>query len=221
MENIRELRASFNLTQDELAKKLMLEDRATIAQYEAKMTPSMKVLARLTEVFGLSLDFIVNNKNCIYPRNLKLLGLAKKFDDSAQSQSRSLVEASIDVFMKQKPDIEIKQDSIDLVLTNDFHSNLKGIRTFKGISQLELANSLGVGRTAVTLLENKNFPALENLQKLSELLDVSMHALLTGQKLNYQFTDGHFGRTMLLADRLLTLEQHKYLIVLMEGILQK
>ena len=48
-----------------------------------------------------------------------------------------------------------------------------------------------------------------------------MHALVTGQKLNFQFTDGHFGKTMLLADRLLPLEKQKYLIELMEGISQK
>jgi len=221
MEFLKELRTSFNLTQDELAKKLMLEDGATIAQYETKINPSMKVLIRITEVFDLSLDFIVNNKSCIYPRNLKLLRLANSFDDSAHSQSRSLVEASIDVFMKQKPTNELKQDSIDLDLKNDFHSNLKSIRIFKGISQLELANSLDVGRTAVTLLENRNFPTLENLQKLSSHFDISMHALVTGQKLTFQFTDGHFGKTMLLADRLLTLEEHKYLIKLMENILAK
>jgi transcriptional regulator with XRE-family HTH domain len=221
MENLKEIRTSFNLTQDELAKKIMIEDRATIAQYEAKMTPSMKVLIKLTEVFNLSLDFITTGKNCIYPRNLKLLGLAKSFDDSAQSQSRSLVEASIDVFLKQKPNIEIKQDLIDLDLKNDFHSNMKSIRSFKKISQLELAKILNVGRTAITQYEMKNFPTLENLQKLSELFDISMHALVTGQKLNFQFTDGPFGKTMLLADRLLTLEDHKYLIKLMENIIEK
>jgi len=221
MENLREIRASFNLTQEELAKKLLLVDRGTIALYESDVTPSMKVLIKLCEVYNLSLDFIVNGKNCVYPRDLKLLTLAKSFDDSAHSQSRSFVEASIDVFMKQKPEIEVKQDSIELELSLDFHSNLKSIRSLNNISQTELAKTLNVGRTAITQYEMKNFPTLENLQKLSELFNISMHALVTGQKLNYQFKDGHFCNTMLLADRFLTLEEHKYLIKVMENILAK
>ena len=221
MEFLKEIRMFFNLTQDELTKKLMIEDRTIVSQYETRATPSINILLKYSQAFDLTLDFILNNNNCVYPRNLKLLELSKRIDDTAQSQSRSLVEASVEVFIKEKNKADIKQDSIDLDLINDFHSNLKSIRSLKGISQLKLANSLGVGRTAVTLLENKNFPTLENLQKLSEILDVSIHALVTGQKLSFHFTDGHFCKTMLLADRLLPLEKHKYLIDLMESILQK
>ena len=59
---------------------------------------------------------------------------------------------------------------MNLDLKDDFHSNLKNIRSFKEISQLELGKSIGVGRTAITQYENKIFPTLENLQKLSEFL---------------------------------------------------
>ena len=142
MENLKEIRTSFNLTQQELAKKLMIEDGATIAQYEADTTPSMKVLIKMTEIYNLSLDFIVNNKNCVYPRNLKLLTLTKEFDNSAHFQSRSLVEASASVFLKENKTDEIKQDSFELELSPDFHSNLKNIRSLKNISQLELAKVL-------------------------------------------------------------------------------
>lgn len=221
MEFLREIRVSFNLTQDELAKKLLLEDRATIAQYEAKTTPPIKVLVKLTEVFNLTLDYIVNNKNCIYPRNLKLLTLAKSFDNTAHSQSRNLVESSVMAFLKESNEIETKQDSIEIELSNDFHSNIKSLRSHRGLSQLELGKAIGVGRTAITLLENRNFPTLDNLNKLSELFNISTHALVTGQKLIFQFTDGHFCKTMLLADRLLPLEKQKYLVDLMENILAK
>jgi len=67
--------------------------------------------------------------------------------------------------------------------------------------------------------ELKSFPSVENIIRLSESLDVSMHALVTGIKLNFQFTDGHFGKTMLLADHFLSLEDHKVLIRLMESAL--
>lgn len=218
----KELRAFFGLTQDELAKKLMLESGTSISNYEANtIFPPLGILNKLSVLYGLSIDFIILNNDCNYPRNIKLLSLAKEFDSSAQYQSRSHVEASAQIFLKDKDNTEIKQDSIDLDLKDNFHFNLKEIRSFRDKSQLELSKNLGVGRTAITLYESRNFPTLENLIKISDYLNISMHALLTGQKLNFQFTDGHFGKTMLLADRLLPLEKQKYLIELMEGIFQK
>jgi transcriptional regulator with XRE-family HTH domain len=221
MEYLKEIRNFFDLTQGELAKKLMIKDQAVIAQYESRATPSIKVLKKMADIFGLSIDFIVLNNNCTYARNLRLLTLAEKFDISAQSQSRSHVETSAEIFLKEKKIVEIKQDSLETELTDSFHGNLKSVRSLKAKSQEDVADFLKVGRTTVSSYERNIFPPLDNLIKISEYLDVSMHALATGKKLNFQFTDGPFGKTMLLADRLLPLEQQKYLIDLMENIIQK
>ena len=219
MNFFKELRTFFGLTQSELAKKLMLESGNSISNFEAiSELPPLNALIKLSGIYGLSIDFLILNKDCNYPRNIKLLSLAKEFDSSVQYQSRSHVEASAQIFLKDKGNTDIKQDSIELDLINDFHSNLKEIRSFRGKSQLELSQYIGVARTAITLYENKNFPVVENLIKISDYLNVSMHALITGQKLNFQFTDGHFGKAMLLADKLLPLEKQKYLVELMEGI---
>lgn len=220
MENFfKELRTFFGLTQSELAKRLMLESGNSISNFEANSElPPLNALIKLSGIYGLSIDFLILNNSCNYPRNIKLLTLAKEFDSSAQYQSRSHVEASAQIFLKDKKNEEIKQDTLEMELNENFHSNLKEIRTFRQKSQLELSQNVGVARTAITLYENKIFPVVENLIKISDFLNVSMHALLTGQKLNYQFTDGHFGKTMLLADRLLPLEKQKYLVELMEGI---
>lgn len=221
MEFLREIRTAFNLTQDEVTQKLMLNDKTIVYQYETRATPILSVLIKYSKAFSLSLDFIIVNHNCIYPRNLRLLELAMQIDNTAQYKSRSLVEALVDVFIKENGKIEIKQDPADLELSPDFHSNLKSLRSQNKISQSDLANVLNVGRTAITQYEMKAFPTLENLQKLSSQFNISMHALVTGQKLNFQFTDGHFGKTILLADRVLSLEKHNYLIELMLEILKK
>jgi transcriptional regulator with XRE-family HTH domain len=220
MEFLKEIRSFFNLTQEELSKKLTVE-RGVIAQYESSATPSIKVLKKMSEVFNLSIDFIVLNTNCNYTRNLKLLTLAQKFDGSAPSQSRGLVESSAEVFLKDKEILDIKQDSFEEDLTDNFHKNLKILRSRKDKSQEELADLLKVGRTTISSYERNIFPPLDNLIKLSEHLGTSMHVLVTGQKLNFQFNDGPFGKTMLLADRLLPLEKQKYLIELMEDIIRK
>lgn len=221
MENLRGLRISFNLTQDELSKKLMIEDRTLVSQYETRANPSIKVLLQYAELFGLTFDFIVLNKNCNYPHNLRLLTLAKEFDGTAQSQDRSHVETSAEILLKEKKAVDIKQDKPDLELTESLHQNLKDLRSFKGKSQEETANFIGVKRSSITGYERNIIPPVDNLVKLSDFFDVSMHALVTGQKLNFQFTDGPFGKTILMADKFLSIDHQKFLIELMENILSK
>ena len=219
MKNFKNLRIFFKFTQEELAKKLELEQQSTIALYESNNYPSFKILKKMTEIYNLSFDYIILNNECHYLRNLKLLKLAKKLDISFQSQARSHIETTAESFLKQKSKIDLKLDSIDIKLTNDFHANLKKIRKIKNLKQGEIATLLNIGRTAVTLYEKNIYPAIEKLIKLSKVLNVSMHALATGEKLFFDFQDRPFGKTMLLADQLLPLEQHKILIILMENII--
>ncbi len=57
--------------------------------------------------------------------------------------------------------------------------NLKKIRTQKKISQVEIANQLGVDRSFVSNIENgKNNPTLSTITKLAQALGVSSGELL-------------------------------------------
>lgn len=57
--------------------------------------------------------------------------------------------------------------------------NLKKIRTRKNISQVEIANQLGVDRSFVSNIENgKNNPTLSTITKLAQVLGVSSGELL-------------------------------------------
>lgn len=57
--------------------------------------------------------------------------------------------------------------------------NLKRIRTEKGISQGDIARTLGVGRSFVTNIENgKTNPTLSTITKLANAISVSVDKLL-------------------------------------------
>jgi len=215
------LRKLFNITQEELAKKLSLETN-TIALYEAgKLSPSFKVLDKLIEIYQISFDYLLLNDKCMFPRNIGLLKIAKKLDDLSKSEGRSIIESTSKSFLKEKinENISLKNDLIDLQFTKDFNSNLKLIRNYKKLSQEQLAKLLNIPRSSLSSYEQKKIPSFEKLIKLSETLNISIHALATGKKLNFEFQDRHFGTTILLADHYLSLEDQKILIKLMENII--
>ena len=104
---------------------------------------------------------------------------------------------------------------------DECHSNLKNIRNHKKLSQENLGNLINISRTLLSKYELKNYPPIERLIKLSKILNISIHALATGEKLFFDFQDRPFGRIILLADHFLSLEDHKILIKLMENIINQ
>jgi len=219
--NFKFFRNNLGFTQEQLAKALSIE-LVTVAFYETgKNKPSMHILQKACEIFGISLDYLYLYSDCLYPRNLKLLRLAKTLDNEAFSEARSSIESVIKSLLGKTPNIEtnIKFDIIDFDITQSFYKNLKNIRKFKKLTQPEVAKILGISRDLLAQYEQKSFPPIERLAKISIAFDVSMHVLITGEKLLFDFDDKFFGKTIFSADQLLTLEEHKMLIHLMEAII--
>ena len=153
---------------------------------------------------------------------MKLLKLAKILDEFSKSESRNNIEATTKNLLGDKinQEIKLKRDIIDFELENSFNLNLKIIRTSKKITQNELADKINVSRSVIASYELKNHPPIDKLIKLSNILNISIHALSTGEKLLFDFQDRHFGKTILLADQLLSYEHIKFLIELMENIVK-
>ena len=224
MKILQKLRKNLNLTQVELAKKLSIEQQ-TLTQYEiGRNPPVFKNSLKLINFFKVSLDFLILNNDCLYPKNLKLLYLSKKIDENFPPQDRTHIEVTANSFLKEKKsvDIKLKQDNIDTLLKkDDFGYNLRAIRKFNSLKQIELATNIKISRSLLGMYESKILPSLENLIQLSNNLHVSMHVLATGEKLFFDYQDRHFGKTMLLADHFLSLEHQKFLIELMENIINE
>ena len=64
MNRIKQLREEFNFTQQELADKLGLKGKSSIAMYEnGSRKPSFKILNQLTELFSCSADYLMGKTN--------------------------------------------------------------------------------------------------------------------------------------------------------------
>lgn len=225
MKNLSLLRKNFNLTQKDLANTLKIEEK-TIANYENKNTiPPLLTLIKFSNFFKLTIDYIIKDELCIYPKNLKLLYLAKKLDEFAKAEARNTIEYSAKSFLKEKINEELlvnfDENNLSIKLTNNFNSNLKKIRIIKKITQKDLSEKIGVSRALLAKYEEKTFPPVDKMIKLSDILNISIHALATGEKLFFDFTDGHFGKTILFADQFLSLDDQQILIRLMENIVNE
>ena len=62
-------------------------------------------------------------------------------------------------------------------MEKDFHKNLKDIRSYRKLTQPELAKELGISRSLVAQYELKIYPPIERLVDISKLLNVSIHVI--------------------------------------------
>ena len=94
MKNLKFFRNFFSLTQKEIADKLNIDEH-TIKFYESvHSVPTFKNLKNIIELFNITYDFFILFDKCKYPRNIKLLTLAKKLDDFSKSEARNNIEAT-------------------------------------------------------------------------------------------------------------------------------
>ena len=89
-QRIQSLRNEKNLSQDELAEKLGYQNRQSITKWETGTTPTTEALAKLSEFFGVSTDYI--------------LGFTKysHFENEFISEVTTLSDKSIEVLRKNK-----------------------------------------------------------------------------------------------------------------------
>jgi transcriptional regulator with XRE-family HTH domain len=217
--SLKNLRKINEITLAHLSKDLNL-DLNVIKGYEFRGDmPSIDNLIKIADYFNVSIDFLILENDTIYPHNIKLLNLAEKIDKLGIND-RYKVEASASTLIKENNEIFIKMDTIPNELYNSFHKNLKIARKHNNLSQTMVAKEIGTSNVQISLYEKKCFPRVTKLIKLSSLLNISMHALITGQKLLFNFSNEGLKNIILKADKFLSLEEIKFLIHLMQRIIE-
>jgi transcriptional regulator with XRE-family HTH domain len=217
--NLRKLRAYFDLTVKKLAENIDIEEN-TLRKYETdRNEPLYPNLIILADFFKISLDFLLCGDKTNYLRNIWFVSLAEKID-KLSSNERNKVESVISTLLKNKDKNDLSiQDNFFFELTDSINSNIKIIRTQKKFSQNNLGEFLNVYPTNIANYEKKSIPPAEKLIKISIFFNVSIHSLCTGKNLFFKFNNKNFQSTILKADKLLSLEDQKFLIKLMETIL--
>ncbi len=223
MKYLKEIRDYYNLSRQQLAQKLSIDPNTITAYENGRSYPSFKVLVKIKDVFQFSLDYIMRGDECPYPRNLNLIGLAEKLDRGPFSASRKNLRITAESLLGKKSALkaELCRDPIKIELTGDFHSNLKNMRNLRSMTQSSLAEKLGITRNLLSQYESGIYPTVDKLAEFSKILDISIHALSTGEKLSFDFLGRDFGQAILTADHFLSLDRQKILITLLEAALDK
>ena len=217
--NIKQLRNYKNITLEEFSNITSININ-TAQNYENKsIVPSISSLHNIANYFGISLDYLIQSNKTDYPFNLKLFSLALKVDALDQSK-RFQIESTANSFLQGKEKVNVQLDTTPIELEDNIHVNIKLIRSEKNILQKEIAELLEVKQGVASRYEKNVTPSIDKIVKLSKFFGISIHALTTGQKLCFNFIDGHLEKTILQADKLLSLDEHKMLIHLMETIIK-
>jgi transcriptional regulator with XRE-family HTH domain len=212
------------MRQDELSKILDIPPN-TYRNYENYfLRPSAEILIRICGIFEISSDFLLLWDKTSYSRNFRFLSFARKAD-KLDAKARKKIEESIETLLgnpANKIDDAYKLDDIKVSLTENVGNNLTLLIEDKKVMSKDIASYLDVSASQISQYEKgKSLPSYENMVKLSDYFKVSIHALITGEKLIFDFQDKIFGKTILLADHFLPFEDHQILIRLMEAVLKK
>jgi transcriptional regulator with XRE-family HTH domain len=221
-QSLKKLRDVHVLSKKELAKRLNIPS-STYSKYEIELfRPSLDKLIRLARYFGVSCDYLLFCNKTSYPHHIRLLALAQTID-KAGAKKVNQIKADLNALISltgQKQKNYIKEDSVKLPFIEDVSKNILLYIKNKGVMKKEIANYLEVTPAQIThYTKSESVPSYENLVKLSKFFDCSVHFLVTGEALHFDFDDKDFGQTILLADHFLPLEDHQILIRLMEAVL--
>ncbi len=220
-ENLKSLIKINDLSFAKLSKKVNI-NLDTLKNYETDHSfPILKNIIKICHFFQISIDFFIFWQKCPYPTNLKLLSLAMHIENQ-NNQNTKVVQGNISAFLSGNENEQSKTllDEENLPLISNINENLKMLIKQKEIAPKDLAQQLEVNPSQISHYQKKSIPPIEKLIKLSKIFNVSIHALATGQKLNYPFKNQKFKTNILNADQLLTLEQQKVLTTLMQAMLK-
>lgn len=220
MEILKKIRVNNNLTRNQLSKITNINE-IKIREYENEpVNPPIDNVAIFSALFEYSCDYFINEGKCNWPKNLKLIKHGLKLDKK-DSSHKIKIENTISTFLYryQIDQFQHKQDLLDIDLSDNFHDNLKNLRISKNLTQDELGNDFNISKRMISGYEKNNKPPYDKLIYLAQKLEVSVHFLITGEKLLFDFKDKEFGDTILKADHFFNFDEHKILIQLMETFL--
>ncbi len=210
---------SNNLTIEKFSKESGINFETAKSYAQDQYFPKLNNLTKICDFFGVSIDFFVLMEECIYPKNLTLINLAKQIEREKPEQA-GIIISNISAFVKKQTLPSVQVDDESLELTSNIHENIKYLLKHRNIKGKDLARMLDVQASQITHYRNKSVPPIAKLVKLSQIFKVSVHALATGQKLGYLFKTRQLENAVKNADHLLPLVQQNALIMLMGAMVE-
>jgi len=216
--NLKRLRNNKLLTVEECSKQINFNLK-TYKNYEASLIyPSINNLIILSNFFSVSIDYIIHGEQNNYINSILFVNLAQLIDKLDQVK-RFQIENTINTLIKNIEPIKTMFDDDNISLSNNFNQNIKIIREKKEISQQIIADYLNIKQSVVSRYEKSTMPSIDSLVKLSKLFNISIHSLVTGEKLLFNFKNLSLKEAILNGDKLLQPKDKEFITNLMQKII--
>lgn len=219
LKNLKILRKENNLSTSGLSKIINIS-KNTIENYEFKNSfPPMKVVGKITNYYGVSIDYLLNGEHTEYIKNLQLFKIAAKID-KFPFQEMTKVQSYIDTFLDTNKKANRHYDNLNYSFTDNFNNNFKELIIQNNLTTKEMANKLKLTERQIISYKNSTECSYESLIDISNIFHISTHWIVTGEKLLFDFQNKGFEKLIFNADCYLKKDNLKSTINLMQKIIE-
>ena len=100
---IKKLRLEFDFTQEDLATRLGLKGKSSIANYEAgKITPSDEIKLKMCEIFNCSLDYLMGKSDVRNPEDKLKEEFLFAYHKETEGLSKEEIKEAIEFYKRIK-----------------------------------------------------------------------------------------------------------------------
>lgn len=216
--NLKSFRESKNLSTYEFAKIIKISV-SSLKNYEyMKMFPPYERLFTIADYFGVSIDYLILGEKTNFIKHTDFVNHAHRLDGMWQEASKIL--NYIDEFLDLRKKSNNIYDEYPHKLKNNFNDNFSLIVEKSNYIGRELAEKTGISERQITSYKHGTEPPYKILFRISSFFKISMHALITGQKLQFDFENKGFKEVILKADEHLSIEHIEMTIKYIKQILK-
>lgn len=219
-ETIQTLRQAYDLSFSDIESQTQIDNSTLRVYASSDKKPSTENAIKLSLIFGVSLDYLLLGTNNQYINNIRLLKLSSEIEKYG-FEERSFLEKSISVFTDAIIDEKLsKCDSTDLKFAENYGQNIKTCRKTRNLSQSSIAKQINQSASVISRYESGEYDiGITNLCSFSQLFDVSVHYLCTGNKLSFNFSNPFLKKSVLKADANLNIREQITLCNLMQKLI--
>ena len=219
---IKDFSQIYGINLNDLSKKIDVQFRTLRSYISLETMPPLRTIKKIANFFGISIDFLLS-KNTSYITDIRFFSLAEQIDKFNPDEWYRIQSAIITFLGRERRNEKVNMNFDDniIITTPHVHQNIKILRENANMSQIEIGEKLGLSNSIISYYESgDSIPPFESILKLSDIFNVSVHMITTGQKLYFQFKNAGFKDAILLAETFISMKDRFFLYEMMQNIIE-
>jgi len=212
-------REEVGLSTSEFSKKICIS-KNTLDNYEFKnQRPPNRNLIKISNFYQVSIDHLILGETSKYIKHPHFFQLAEKID-KLKYEDWQKISGFIDPLVHLNKNINHHYDTATkYTFSQNFNFNLRNIIEQNKLTAKVFGNKFNLTERQIVGYKMQSECSLESLGQFSDEFEISIHWLLTGQKLFYNFRNREFEEQILRADEYLDKKHIDMAVELIEKII--